>query len=221
MSPTSHAGTLRREDIIFKYVEGKDVLDVGGVDHYAFRQKAAEGTWLHAHIAKRARRCLGIDILECRVKEALEHGFRFETANCEQLPYEDEFDVIVAGELVEHLYNMGLFLDGAWRALRPGGHLILTTPNNFALSRFLYAEIRGIEACHPEHTCYYSPQTLSYIVSRHGFSVVESHVLARQARRWFTERLYETICRLRPILGEVLVFVFERTARQDKYGEMW
>jgi len=211
----------RREDIILRYITGKDVLDLGGVDHYALREKIASDIWLHALIANNAHSCLGVDILEDRVKEAVEHGFNFEVGNAEHLAYDQAYDVVVAGELVEHVYNAGLFLDSSWRALRPSGHLIITTPNNFALSRMLYAMLRGIEACHPEHTCYYSPQTLAYVVARHGFLVVETHVLARKARHWTTEKLYDTIARWRPILGEVLVLVLEKQADQHLYDNKW
>jgi SAM-dependent methyltransferase len=176
---------------------------------------------LHAFIAKNARSCLGIDILEERVREACEHGFHFEVANAEHLPYHNSFDVVVAGELVEHVYNAGLFFDSAWKALRPAGRLILTTPNSFALSKMLYAMLLGIECCHPEHTCYYSPQTLSYIATRHGFSVVETHVLARQARYWLTEKMYDVVARMRPIIGEVLVLVLEKLPDQRKYADKW
>jgi SAM-dependent methyltransferase len=212
---------MRREDVILRYVTGQDVLDLGGVDHYAFQQKLTNDTWLHSVIKSKARTCLGIDILDDRVKEAVEHGYRFEVANAENLPFENRFDVIVAGELVEHVYSMGLMLDSTWRALRSAGRLIITTPNNCALSKMLYAMLLGREVCHPEHTCYYSSQTLSYIVSKHGFREIERHVLARPARYWLVEKVYEAVSRWRPILGEVLVHVFEKVPEQHKYADKW
>jgi 2-polyprenyl-3-methyl-5-hydroxy-6-metoxy-1,4-benzoquinol methylase len=212
---------MRREEVIVRYVAGRDVLDIGGVDHSAFAQKSENGEWLHSIIRNSARSCLGIDILEDRVRELHEHGYQFLVANSEALPFQNAFDVIVAGELVEHVYNMGLTLDSAWRALRPAGRLIITTPNNYALSKVLYALLPGREVCHPEHTCYYSLQTLSYIVSKHGFRIIEQHGLGRRAKYSLLTKVYDATSRWRPILGEVLVHVFERVPKQSKYSGKW
>ena len=54
------------------------------------------------------------------------------------LPYPDEsFDLVVLTEVIEHLENHRAALSEVARVLRPGGHLILTTPNIMRLdSRF-------------------------------------------------------------------------------------
>lgn len=49
--------------------------------------------------------------------------------NLDDLPYENEFDVVTAFEVIEHLYNTDNLIRQAYRALRPGGYFILTTPN--------------------------------------------------------------------------------------------
>jgi glycosyltransferase involved in cell wall biosynthesis/SAM-dependent methyltransferase len=54
-------------------------------------------------------------------------------ANAERdhLPFADEsFDLVLAMEIFEHLaLDPHFFLCEAWRVLRPGGHLVITTPN--------------------------------------------------------------------------------------------
>lgn len=39
------------------------------------------------------------------------------------------FDIIVSQEVVEHIEDQGAFIERAFSLLRPGGYLILTTPN--------------------------------------------------------------------------------------------
>jgi SAM-dependent methyltransferase len=47
-----------------------------------------------------------------------------------ELPFRSGvFDGILAGEIIEHLYDPGLLLRECRRVLRPGGILVLTTPN--------------------------------------------------------------------------------------------
>jgi SAM-dependent methyltransferase len=62
-------------------------------------------------------------------------GERFTLADLNQpLPWRDDsFDAVFCVEGIEHLENRFLFLREAHRVLRPGGRLVLTTPNTVAL----------------------------------------------------------------------------------------
>jgi ubiquinone/menaquinone biosynthesis C-methylase UbiE len=213
---------MYREEIILPLVKDKDVLDCGGIDHWAFALKESRGDWLHALVAREARSCLGLDILADRVAKINEQGrYKFIVANAESLEFREAFDVVVAGEFVEHIYNVGLFLDSAWKALRPEGVLVVTTPNSYGLSIMLQALFLGRERCHPEHTCYYSPQTLSYVVGRHGFRVERLHLTGRPARWKAVAGLRRAVSRISPILSDQLVLVARKLASQDKYTGKW
>ena len=213
---------MYREQLILELVRGKDVLDCGGVDHSAHEMKQERGDWLHALVAREARSCLGVDILDARVAAINASGtYRFVVANAESLPYEEAFDVVVAGELIEHIYNAGMFLDSAWRALRDGGKLVITTPNAYALSLVGRALVCGTERCHPEHTCYYSPQTLTYLVARHGFEIEHVGLLERPARSRLIGCLRSAMSRLRPLLSEQLLLVARKLPQQEKYSDKW
>jgi SAM-dependent methyltransferase len=61
-------------------------------------------------------------------------------AEKDRFPYDDEsFSTVVCGELIEHLFEDPMHLMGEVnRILKPGGHLVLTTPN--------VAALRGISA---------------------------------------------------------------------------
>lgn len=49
-------------------------------------------------------------------------------ANAENLPYRNEFDLVLAIDVVEHLTNPGAFLYSVNRALRDSGRIVLRTP---------------------------------------------------------------------------------------------
>ena len=154
-------GTSRvfREDLILPLIEGRDVLDCGAADHYFAEEKMAEDCWLHAKVALQARSCTGIDILEDRVEELNRLGpYNFLYMNAETMTFRSEFDVVLAGEFIEHLFNPGLFLSSARNALRPDGLIVLTTPNAYRFTSLVKSTLTGREYCHPEHTCYFSEQ---------------------------------------------------------------
>jgi 2-polyprenyl-3-methyl-5-hydroxy-6-metoxy-1,4-benzoquinol methylase len=57
--------------------------------------------------------------------------------DAEQLPFaSDSFDVVLASELVEHLWNPSGFFDEAYRVLRAEGYLIVETPEGKASLRY-------------------------------------------------------------------------------------
>ncbi len=209
---------LTREDVILPLVRGKKVLDCGGVNHEVFAEMQAAGTWLHAKIAAEAAECIGLDIRDAHVKTINEQGkYRFVAGNAEHLEFDEEFDVVTAGEFIEHLYNPGQFLDGVWRALRPDGVLILTTPNAMAATMFAQAFFRNRERGHPEHTMLFSPDTLRYLLERHGFRVETMQTVDREARRPLIGEARALLRRARPLLGEVLVAV----ARKSEPADHW
>jgi SAM-dependent methyltransferase len=213
---------MYREEIINHYVGAKDVLDCGGVDHWAFRLKADRGDWLHSLVTQRARTCVGVDILVENIRSLRNLGdYIFVAANAEDLPFQNCFDVVLAGELVEHLDNMGRFCHSAWNALREDGVLIVTTPNNWAISKVLRALIVGRECCHPEHTCWYSPQTLRYILEQHCFTVEVCRVVARPARYGPINWLYTALAAVRPLLAETLVIVARKAGGQNRKVKKW
>jgi SAM-dependent methyltransferase len=60
------------------------------------------------------------------------------------LPFnEEEFDVVIATEVMEHLPNHSFFLAEAARIIKPQGHLILTTPNIHSLPSRLQFFLTG------------------------------------------------------------------------------
>jgi 2-polyprenyl-3-methyl-5-hydroxy-6-metoxy-1,4-benzoquinol methylase len=75
----------------------------------------------------------------------------------------ETFEVIVAGDVIEHMSNPGLFLDNCRRHLEPGGQLILTTPNAKWPTVFLRPN--------PTHALWHDHYTLRHLLERHHYHV--------------------------------------------------
>ncbi|MFC0503994.1 class I SAM-dependent methyltransferase [Micromonospora costi] len=100
------------------------VLDVG----------CGDGSFL-AHLASTVARpdvrWIGVDYSEHQLARAAELPYEFHRCDLgEGIPLPDvSVDVVHAGEVVEHLYDPDRLLEECARVLRPGGHLVVTTPN--------------------------------------------------------------------------------------------
>jgi len=56
----------------------------------------------------------------------------------ERIPFRDGFfDAIFAGEIIEHLYDTDAFLQECSRVLKPGGTIVISTPNLCSLNNLL------------------------------------------------------------------------------------
>ena len=178
---------------------GKRVLDVGCSSGYLARPLVAAGCTV-----------IGLE----RDPEAADQA----RAVCEdvlvgdvetmELPFEaGSFDVVLCGDLIEHLRDPEAFLARVRPLLREGGRLVLTTPNvaNWAVrlgllvGRWRYTE-RGI--LDRTHTHLFTRSTLVETLERAGYRVVELDftVPLPVLRTATTERLAHAVGRLRPPL---------------------
>lgn len=166
-----------REAFLMKRARGRSVLHLGCADAPYFR--AGDGTLLHAQLAKVAREIVGIDIDEEGVRFlTAELGFKDiflgDVEALSELGLDRTFDLVVAGELIEHLPNPGRCLTGVKDLLGHDGSVILTVPNAFSIKGFMRV-IRGVEFVHPDHVSYFSPVTMRTLLGKCGYSAV-SHV---------------------------------------------
>jgi SAM-dependent methyltransferase len=159
-----------RSDEILKWVKGPKVLDIGCTSH---KIEIESPGWLHGRLRERFPDVVGIDISRENVESLRKAGFtNLSVQSAESFELQDKFDTVIAGELIEHLANPGMFLQQAQRHLKDGGAVVLTTPNPFSVAYFLYAFLKFPRTCQNlEHTCWFCPRTMTELAKRAGFKV--------------------------------------------------
>ncbi|OIQ89305.1 putative S-adenosylmethionine-dependent methyltransferase [mine drainage metagenome] len=85
----------------------------------------------------------------------------------------NSFDVITMSQVIEHLYDPLATLRECLRILKPGGLLVLTTPNTLSLCAAEFGAFwRGWEA--PRHLHLFSVDSLHRLTQRAGFDVTDA-----------------------------------------------
>jgi ubiquinone/menaquinone biosynthesis C-methylase UbiE len=176
------AGYLSRWDFILDHCVGRRVLHLGCVGETdvspevkieAFRSKRV----LHPRLMEVAREVVGVDLDAATIKlirSKLDTGNLVigDVEHLENCAIDGTFDVIVCGDLVEHLTSPGLMLEGMKRFMTPESSVIMSTPNQFSL----LANIRfslGSYREGAEHVTVFSKLTLTHLLERHGYQLRE------------------------------------------------
>ena len=160
--------------------KNKNVLDLGCIEHDHFRDRIQLGQWLHMNIKKTAGSLIGIDLLKEYIPELTSQGYQIYYGDVEKLNDIKEisgkkFDVIVAGDLIEHLFNQGLFLDSIKPFCTSETEIIITTPNCFSTHFFIPNFFKGTEPNRDDHTLWHSARTLRQVLQMKGYRISEQY----------------------------------------------
>lgn len=193
-SPLRH-----RDNVLQAAVAGKKVLHIGFVDHLpVIDEKIKRGIWLHQKLIDSASLCVGIDINQKGIKH-LKENHQIGNIYCldilrDELPEElsnNRFDIILLPDVIEHIPNPQIFLNGLRAKLgNLCDQIIITTPNAFRLENFLNNLIRK-EVINSDHRFWFTPFTISKILYDSGFSI--EHMDYCQHGRYGLRKLIQKI----------------------------
>ncbi len=172
-----HGRASQRFDYVVNECRGRRVLHIGCADAPATRQRLSDGTLLHARIAAVAATTHGIDRDSNGISALQEAGFaNVAVIDVEQLvsslPFgPGGYDVVVVGEILEHLSNPGSFLESIRVLFLDHTRLVITTINAYGAYRILYALLCRRENVEPDHVYYFSRSTLQTLLRRSRFAI--------------------------------------------------
>jgi SAM-dependent methyltransferase len=107
----------------------------------------------------------------------------FEHADCEsRIPFDDRsFDLVWAGDVIEHIRFTDVFVNELNRVLQPQGVLVLTTPMHNRLKATLIALLNFERHFNPEfpHYRFYTAKSLTGVLAKRGMLVKSVSYLGR------------------------------------------
>lgn len=168
-------------------------------------------------IAKSTKfKVFGVDLSSQNVTRCTKRGIACTQSNLDKkLPYKSGyFDFVFAGEVIEHLFDTNKFLKEINRVLKPGGVLIITTPNLAHFPdrlRFLFGKNpTNISPIHPFLHLHIRPFTynmLEYALNLTGFKV-ESFKSTLVVFKWQNDQVHVSsrlLAILRPTFGNTMI----------------
>lgn len=196
--------------------KGKVVLDIGCLDETALQKRDTEH-WLHKRIANVATRVFGVDFsskipeggLVTAENARIVHGDGVDLVP--EIIAADDFQIIVAGEFIEHIESPLKFFRNM-RAAFPGRQLVISTPNGPAFANTLLGMIQR-EVQHPDHLHVFTYKALNTLCMRAGFQdweivpyrffateMILNSTGARRVFVKFVEQMIRVVERMFPLL---------------------
>lgn len=94
---------------------------------------------------------------------------------------ENSFDAVVMSHVIEHLHDPRAVLADCHRVLRPGGRIVLITPNTKAWGHQLFGR-HWLHLDPPRHLHLFNRRNLAGLVSEAGFERVQGTTVLREAK---------------------------------------
>jgi 2-polyprenyl-3-methyl-5-hydroxy-6-metoxy-1,4-benzoquinol methylase len=151
-----------------------EVAHIGCADSPYTAELLAAGTLLHVRLVTSGT-VVGFDVDEAAldlIRQALPGDRLVALDVAESVPDSERarYELVIAGEVLEHVGNADAFLSGCSALLAPGGRLCVTVPNACCPKLGVRALI-GRESVHPDHRVYYGPRTLRRTLEGVGLEV--------------------------------------------------
>jgi 2-polyprenyl-3-methyl-5-hydroxy-6-metoxy-1,4-benzoquinol methylase len=161
----------RRDFLISSLQPGSRVLDVG-----------CGAGWFCAALAAAGFEAVGVDVAGEAIRRARERcpSVEFALVAEHELPYADgAFDAVWLGETLEHVQDVIALLEAIHRVIKPGGRLIVTTPDHGRLLRLaLGLSTRAFEQ-HFEPRCdrvrFFTRRSLRALLETCGYGEIDIH----------------------------------------------
>lgn len=169
----------RRADIDFSVmylpaqIQGR-LLDIGCGDGRMLRLMQELGWYVE-----------GVDFDPVAVENAKNKGLKVRLGTLENQIYPDNhFDVITMSHLIEHVCDPLRLLLECYRILKPGGRLVVVTPNNGSWGHRIFRE-SWLHLDPPRHLYIFSLPSLRNIITKAGFQRARLSTIIRDANGTF------------------------------------
>ncbi len=169
---------LNRDDYLLHLSKNKIVIHLGFVDHIPLiDEKIKKGIWLHKKLIDNSKTCFGVDINKKGI-DYIKNNYNYTNLYAidiinDKIPEEiakEKIDYLLILDVIEHIGNPVEFLKSIRDKFDNIDKIILTTPNAFRLNNFIFS-LKNIECINTDHRFWFTPYTLSKIVTDAGFKI--------------------------------------------------
>lgn len=167
---------------IFSQARGRGaILDIGAVGHDI--ENASRPDWKFKQLTELAERVVGVDILEAECAELQKRGYSVLCVDAtSDTDLGQKFDLIIIGDVIEHVNNPVAMLAFAKRHLAPNGSVLVATPNPHYFNMYAKVVRQGTAIDNLEHISWFSPFHALELGRRSGLKMTRYATFINRSR---------------------------------------
>lgn len=167
-----------------------DKLSHVGVTSGKFLDVGAATGFFMSIAKKRGYDVTGVEISDYASEKGREKGLQIYTGDLHSVAFQsDMFDVVSLCDVLEHVPSPTKFLEEVTRILKPGGYILINTPNAESIvAKILRTRWHLIVP--PEHLHYFSPRNLSQYLLKQSFAIKNVSTIGK---RFTLEYIFKTL----------------------------
>lgn len=186
-----------------RYLENKfnkiqNILDIGSMN---------DNKRLFKEYYKITRNIIGID-LNTELGDLI--FWNIYKADCQNFNFNRKFDLIICGEVIEHLSNFQGFFNSLRKHLKKNGKVIITTPNPMSFMRLCQKLIKQEPTNDKYHTVMLDSITFSNMCRENGFKVVKNYYYYEKHTTLLTYKINNLVSFIIPKYASGYLFIIEK-----------
>ncbi len=190
---------------LLQQVSNKSCLDIGAIEHdLSFTERP---TWKHKLVSDASSRTVGIDILEDYVEILRQRGYDIRLFDATSDEFIGEtFDVVIIGDVIEHVDNPVKLIRFSLRHLNQGGMIIAKTPNPFFYDH-IKKYLKNRAFINADHMAWFSP-SMALEIARRADCSLDSYLIFPESEK----PLLKILLKNPDLFSRDLVYVFKHKA---------
>ncbi|MBX2923501.1 MAG: hypothetical protein KF746_14970 [Chitinophagaceae bacterium] len=203
-------GIANRIDYILAHCADKKVLHFGFTDYPYTKEKISSSDLLHLQLKEVAAELWGADNNKASIYEYVRltgdtNVLECDIMNIKSSHVNKDFDIVLLGEIIEHLKNPHQAIEALYDAISGNTLLLVTTPNYISLQNFA-AGLHQMEMIHPDHYWYFSPVTLLKLFPVEKFELIDLNF----GMHFQKGKELNYVLKQFPFLGECIIAVLKK-----------
>ena len=111
----------------------------------------------------------GLEVTQSLVEYCQTQGINVQSTDVEEEP-DNEYDVIVMFDVLEHLYDPVLFINSLKNKLKENGYIVAYTPNIYSVAYELMGALQNTLLPF-EHVCFFDGNSFSFLAEKTGMKI--------------------------------------------------
>lgn len=162
-------GREKKREFFLPYITGKDVLDIGCAGEE--KNRFLNPDWMHQYVKAAAKSCVGLDHNKEVVEEGKTLGFNLIEGDAQDFHFDQEFDIVCAFDIIEHLQDFKGFFTSVTRVLKADGKLLISIPNPWFFMTSARYFLTGKTGVNADHVCWFCVDTIRELLKRYNLAI--------------------------------------------------